>query len=116
MDGQETEIVPPRLPGHIEFVPVELASWVRRDGRFISLWSARDITQPLRLSEQNGTTLRHALAAHGLPASGTTRARACRLANAGVTVEHVEEWHTWRRRGEDCQTPNTPASTDQEGS
>ena len=113
MTDETTDVVQPRLPAHIEFVPVELASWVRRDGRFVSLWSARDITEPLRLSEQNGTTLRHACQAHGLAISGTKRQQAIRLANAGVTHAHVEAWHTWRGRdAAPCNMPAQEASDD----
>lgn len=87
-----------------DFAPVELTGWTKRDGGpCVSTHSGRDITEPLRLSEQNGATLRDALAAHDLPVSGTKRERACRLANAGVSFNHVVEWHTWRRRGEDCR-------------
>ena len=76
----------------------DLASWVSRDGRFYSTTSGQDISEPLRLYEENSTTLRHALAGHGLAVSGTKRQQAVRLANAGVSADHVKAWHAWRGR------------------
>lgn len=91
MSHHQTETAQP-------FVAHELTSWVARDGRTYSLVSGQEISEPLRISEQNGTTLRHALKGHGLPVSGTKRQQAVRLANAGVSAAHVETWHTWRGR------------------
>lgn len=95
--------------GEKDYTAVELISWVSRDGRTYSLTSGRDVTEPLRLSEQNGTTLRHALKGHGLTVSGTKRQQAVRLANAGVSAAHVEALHTWRGRDPGpCSQPSAP--------
>lgn len=82
-----------------DFTAVEIRAWVRLRGRFISLRSRRDVTEPVRIADHGDATLRHALRQHGLPVSGTKSEQAVRLANAGVSAEHVETWHTWRGRG-----------------
>jgi hypothetical protein len=77
---------------------------VFRDGRAYD-GNGVDVTEWTRMAEQNGTTLRHALTTHGLAVSGTKRQQAKRLAEAGVTAEHVLERHDWRSRtagGEGC--------------
>ncbi len=68
-----------------------------RDGRAYD-GNGVDVTEPTRLAQENGDTLRHALKAHGLAVSGTKRQQAKRLADAGVTSEHVKERHNWRIR------------------
>jgi hypothetical protein len=83
---------------HIE-IPASAVT-IYRDGRAYD-GDGKDVTEEIAISEQNGATLRHALLAHGLPVSGTRRQRGRRLAEAGVTAEHIKDHHGWQARAKE---------------